>query len=318
MKATMSLNEFTACDDGSESGNETISIRKRRAKSKVWEYFTELPVDSDGKAKVQCKKCDQVYVSGYGTTNMLRHIHSCPKRDIDEVDSSWKTMPLDQDNYREMLARVIALHDPRYKVKYVEFCFQKVGLGSTHVVTLLDKLKLLYKEYERASNDICMAGSSSEEAFGDVRDDEMLEFEQFESQVVSVSRTKSELEEYLDEKILSWKKNENLNVLEYWKVESEKRPQLSMMARDILSIPITSVASESAFSIAGRVLDKYRNRLLPENAEAQICLGSWLEEVLTNIVVSYDLNAALEDIEEGHLLVHDFSDIQNFESEGGW
>ncbi|XP_020265127.1 zinc finger BED domain-containing protein RICESLEEPER 2-like [Asparagus officinalis] len=152
-----------------------------------------------------------------------------------------------------------------------------------------------------------MTSSSSEEAFGDVRDDEMLEFEQFESQVVSVSRTKSELEEYLDEKILSWKKNEKLNVLEYWKVESEKRPQLSMMARDILSIPITSVASESAFSIAGRVLDKYRNRLLPENAEAQICLGSWLEEV-----------PSLEDIEEGHLLVHDFSDIQNFESEGGW
>ncbi|XP_020264106.1 zinc finger BED domain-containing protein RICESLEEPER 2-like [Asparagus officinalis] len=191
--------------------------------------------------------------------------------------------------------------DPRYKVKYVEFCFP---LGSTQVVTLLDKLKLLYKEYERASNDICMAGSSSKEAFGDVRDDEMLEFEQFESQVVSVSRTNSELEEYLDEKILSWKKNEKLNVLEYWKVESEKRPQLSMMARDILSIPITSVASESAFSIAGRVLDKYRNRLLPENAEAQICLGSWLDGV------PY--------IEEGHLLVHDFSDIQNFESEGGW
>ncbi|XP_020263297.1 uncharacterized protein LOC109839280 [Asparagus officinalis] len=122
----MSLNEFTACDDGSESGNETLSIRKRRAKSKVWEYFTELLVDSDGKAKVQCRKCDQVYVSGYGTTNMLRHIHSCPKRDIDETDSSWKTMSLDQDNYREMLARVIALHG-------FSFCFvEHRGIRKLH------------------------------------------------------------------------------------------------------------------------------------------------------------------------------------------
>lgn len=39
------------------------------------------------------------------------------------------------------------------------------------------------------------------------------------------------------------------------------------MACDLVSIPITIVAFESAFSIGRRIIDKYQSLILSENAE---------------------------------------------------
>lgn len=68
----------------------------------------------------------------------------------------------------------------------------------------------------------------------------------------------------------------HLDVLDFWGGNRFRYPELAAMACDILSIPITTVALEAAFSAGGRVLNKYRTALLPENAETLICARDWL------------------------------------------
>jgi hypothetical protein len=75
---------------------------------------------------------------------------------------------------------------------------------------------------------------------------------------------------------------ENLDVLKWWKDSFHRFSDLSLMARDLLGIPITTVASESAFSIGSIVFNKYRNRLLSGNVEALLCTRNWMHGFVGN------------------------------------
>ena len=67
-----------------------------------------------------------------------------------------------------------------------------------------------------------------------------------------------------------------LDVLAFWKSNEFRYPVLARMARDFLTIPISTVASESTFSASGRVLDQHRSSLSKETLEALICTKDWL------------------------------------------
>ncbi|KAH0696240.1 hypothetical protein KY290_013595 [Solanum tuberosum] len=74
------------------------------------------------------------------------------------------------------------------------------------------------------------------------------EFKEFEGTSVCIAG-KSKLDLYLEEKKLNYQTFHEMDVIKYWKDNEKKYPDLSIMARDVLSVPITTVASESAFSI---------------------------------------------------------------------
>lgn len=112
----------------------------------------------------------------------------------------------------------------------------------------------------------------------------------------SVQGVTSEINAYFDAPLVSFVSDvDNFDVLSYWRDHMVQFPICARMARDILAIPITSVASESSFSMGGRILTKYRSRLLPKNVEALVTCQNWLSGY-----------SPIED--EGTLDVGDFGD----------
>ena len=70
------------------------------------------------------------------------------------------------------------------------------------------------------------------------------------------------------------------NILAWWKYNTNKYSILSRLARDVLAVPVSTVASESAFSTGGCILDPFRSSLALEMAQSLICTQNWLQSSL--------------------------------------
>jgi len=70
---------------------------------------------------------------------------------------------------------------------------------------------------------------------------------------------------------------EDLNLMTWWKQHENMFPILSKMARDVHSIPVSTVSSESAFSSSGRIIDDRRHSLKPEMVEALTIYKDWCQ-----------------------------------------
>lgn len=173
-------------------------------------------------------------------------------------------------SYNMSLSLAIVL-DPRYKLKFVQFCFSKIDLETAEakIKVVEDHLQLLFKEYFVSSTSISLLEEVSNEMSDGLEEYDV--FDQLES-----GREKIQLDLYLEEPNFYRKVNSDLVVLAYWKENRLRYPELSLMARDILSIPITTVASESTFSTGGRIIGKFATSILPANVEAKLCTRDWL------------------------------------------
>jgi len=94
------------------------------------------------------------------------------------------------------------------------------------------------------------------------------------SQAAPVHNTycSGELAKYLSSDILPHAEDEDFNILQWWHDRKLTFPVLSILARDVLSVPVSSVSSESAFSLAGRILDDRRHSLTPDMVKTLITI----------------------------------------------
>lgn len=109
-----------------------------------------------------------------------------------------------------------------------------------------------------------------------------------------------EVESYLIDRLEPNDKTTMFDILKWWKVKgTNSYPTLALVAKDILAVQVSTVASESAFSTGGRVIDSFRSSLTPKSVEALICFQNWLG---SQSIYNIEYEATEEEMEFYHEL----------------
>ncbi|KAG7587327.1 HAT C-terminal dimerization domain [Arabidopsis thaliana x Arabidopsis arenosa] len=205
---------------------------------------------------------------------------------------------------------VATVFDPTKKMQFAQLCFDKVyGKDSVDSKEMYDStysvLTSLFKEYSsmfpKVSTDASSsntvgsnsASASHEQATGYA--EEELEntdaslgggFERMQCvydemvDELGVHDAQDELDMYLKEKAEHPKSNmfgDEYDVMDWWRRNSGKFPILSEIARDVFAMQVSSVASESAFSTSGRMLEPSRSCLSHYTIEVLMCTDQWMK-----------------------------------------
>ncbi|KAL5538055.1 hypothetical protein UlMin_045842 [Ulmus minor] len=227
---------------------------------------------------------------------------------LKQRESGYKTLPLDDDwvkardlcdklflfyqakflKYWDVthgIMAVASILDPRYKMKLIEYFFLRIygERCATEIMRLQTICAALVREYKiKYHVDDENYYSSPVPSRSDVTLEEYVDplsdYDLFVSRTTPIDLGKSELDKYLEEPVIP--RSTEFDILIWWKTNGIKYPLLSSIARDILAIPVTTVASESAFSTGGRVVSPHCNRLHPKTLEA-------LNEELARVLFIY-------------------------------
>lgn len=187
------------------------------------------------------------------------------------------------------LLEIATILDPRFKVKSIEYFYGLLYdefVADLRVKAAKKAFSDLFGEYAIESPQGSSNASTSRTNEVEIASSQepssslfatRLGLEKFIYESNSTQNKKSELEVYLEDPLCPEISNNSFDILAWWRINGLKYPILSRMARDVLSVPVSTVASESAFSCAKRILDEYRCNLLPETIEAIMCSHDWLK-----------------------------------------
>ncbi|XP_065869662.1 zinc finger BED domain-containing protein RICESLEEPER 1-like isoform X1 [Euphorbia lathyris] len=189
---------------------------------------------------------------------------------------------LDVDNFNILLFIALIL-DPRYKLKCVNFIIENI-CDATRATKLKDEVKSvldsLFQSYDTFRASFSGNSSGDEEIdssfLSDVHDVALDAYLFFKKQQVSDNGgySKSELDKYLDG--YHGKASSSFDILDWWKINAPTYPTLALIARDVLAIPVSTVASESDFITGGRGFDSSWSASTPRLVETLVCVQNWL------------------------------------------
>ena len=239
---------------------------------------------------------------GLWHTNSKDNDRQQQEQDRDKGRSKGRGKEKEKDKDKEninLFIFVAAFLDPRYKLSlYTKISVEEIfgeercqlvwAAINTCVRELFEEYRNMYATSEETTQ-VIDANQSKGGAGGMLKEKIA---KRMKLSNCSTSTNKSELEKYLAEETEDTEKK--MDILGWWKVNSNRFPVLSHMARDVLAIPITTVASESAFSTGGRILDDFRTSLTPFMLEALVCTQDWLRRPTVDIKESMEELAIIE------------------------
>ncbi|PNY08352.1 HAT family dimerization domain-containing protein [Trifolium pratense] len=182
-----------------------------------------------------------------------------------------------------MLLLIALVFDPRYKVGYINWMINQI-FDSVAAAKLKEKLesclKSLFEEYngEELKND-----SKKAKLDEDGKNDPYSWNEFLQSHKSSF---KSELNKYLEEDIET---SVELDVLNWWKLNSSRFPVLANIAREVLAMPVSTLTSECAFGTNAKVLDSFCSSLSFELMQALVCTQDWKHGKPFSLLFNEDL-----------------------------
>ncbi|KAJ3688631.1 hypothetical protein LUZ61_017795 [Rhynchospora tenuis] len=183
-----------------------------------------------------------------------------------------------------VLLAIACCLDPRCKLAVVEYYFKMMHPEEleSFMTNLKNCFDDLFNEYLISNNKASQtqsqsakstdASSSGSKGESDTR----AGLKNFLNDKKQADPQLSELDQYIAEPLDPCSLDDDFDILSWWKLKAPKFPVLSKLARDVLAVPISTVASESTFSTAGRTLSPTRSSLNDESIEALVCAQNWL------------------------------------------
>lgn len=202
----------------------------------------------------------------------------------EKFDKYWKSCCL--------ILSIAVIVDPRFKMKLVEFSFSKIyGDDAATYVRIVDEgIHELFQDYVALPLPLTPTYIEEANGGGAVNTQEGQEIStnelgltDFDAFIIETSsqQSRSELDQYLEESLLP--RVHEFDVVGWWKLNRTKYPTLSKMARDILTVPVSTATADSVFSTVEKEMDRYRCSLRPETVEALVCAKDWQQNELVSI-----------------------------------
>jgi hypothetical protein len=250
------------------------------------------------------------------------HIRSVVQPMIDKYNKYWRDIPI--------LYAFAFILDPRAKMKGFTRVLRRLGVltgtdYSTYLITTRAKLTDVYNKYDAKYGAVRLKradppnlSGKSRSAWDEIYDDGPacsssslpcgvlpgivnMSVDTSATSLLHAVRssssasTTSELVSYLDCDTVSHL-SDDFNILDWWHQHKLTYPVLSIMAKDILTVPVSTISSESTFSMTGRIIEERRRKLRPDMVEMLTCIKDWeaAEARLQQAVEDKELEEAFE------------------------